>query len=283
MSTTIRDLLAESAVVLGARSGNEARSEAEILVAHALGCDRTALWAHPEARVPPAAITACRGLVGRRAAGEPIAYLTGRRGFWTLDIEVTPAVLIPRPETELLVEQALGVFPADARARLADLGTGSGAIALAIAAERPGWEIVATDASPDALAVARRNAARLGLARVSFRLGDWAHALGVGERFDVLVSNPPYVAAGDRHLTEGDLPWEPGVALVAGPGGLEAINRLVAGAVAHLAPGGWLLLEHGADQGVAVREILERAGLHAPLTVRDLAGLERVTGGRSLD
>lgn len=283
MSTTVRELLAESAARLAGRAGDGARAEAEILVAHGLGCDRTALWARPEAAVPPATAAACRELVQRRAAGEPVAYLTGRRGFWTLDLEVTPAVLIPRPETELLVEQALAAFPADAPVRLADLGTGSGAIALAVAAERPAWRILATDASPDALAVARRNAARLGLDGVAFRLGDWAGALGPDERFEVVVSNPPYVAAGDPHLGEGDLPWEPRAALVAGPDGLDAVRRLVPAAVPHLAAGGWLLLEHGADQGEAVRTLLARAGLGDVHTVPDLAGLDRVSGGRLLD
>jgi len=283
VSTTVGDLLAESAAGLADRAGAGARAEAEILLAHCLGCDRTALWASPETAVPSAVAAACRALARRRAAGEPVAYLVGHRGFWTLELEVTPAVLIPRPETELLVEQVLAAFPADAPVRLVDLGTGSGAIALAVAAERPCWEILATDAAADALAVARRNAARLGLVAVAFRLGDWAQAFRPGERFSVIVSNPPYVAEGDPHLVEGDLPWEPRAALVAGPDGLDAIRRLVATAPAHLAPGGWLLLEHGADQGAAVRAILAGAGLDAVHTVRDLAGLERVSGGRSLD
>jgi len=283
VSTTVGDLLAESAAGLADRAGDGARAEAEILLAHCLGCDRTALWARPETAVPSAVAAACRALARRRAAGEPVAYLVGHRGFWTLELEVTPAVLIPRPETELLVEQVLAAFPADAPVRLVDLGTGSGAIALAVAAERPCWEILATDAAADALAVARRNAARLGLAAVAFRLGDWTQACRRGERFSVIVSNPPYVAEGDPHLAEGDLPWEPRAALVAGPDGLDAIRRLVATAPAHLAPGGWLLLEHGADQGAAVRAILAGAGLDAVHTVRDLAGLERVSGGRSLD
>lgn len=283
MSATVRELLAESAARLVGRAGDDARAEAEVLVAHGLGCNRTALWARPETAVPPATAAACSELVQRRAAGEPVAYLTGRRGFWTLDLEVTPAVLIPRPETELLVEQALAAFPADAPVRLADLGTGSGAIALAVATERPAWRILATDASPDALAVARRNAARLGLDGVAFRLGDWAGALGPDERFEVVVSNPPYVAAGDPHLGEGDLPWEPRAALVAGPDGLDAVRRLVPAAVPHLAAGGWLLLEHGADQGEAVRALLAGAGLSDVHTVQDLAGRDRVSGGRLLD
>ena len=277
MSTTVGDLLAESAAGLADRAGDGARAEAEILLAHCLGCDRTALWARPETAVPSAVAAACRALALRRAAGEPVAYLVGRRGFWTLELELTPAVLIPRPETELLVEQVLAAFPADAPVRLVDLGTGSGAIALAVAAERPCWEILATDAAADALAVARRNAARLGLVAVAFRLGDWARAFRPGERFSVIVSNPPYVAEGDPHLAA--LRHEPAQALTAGPDGLDALRRIVAGAGAHLAPGGWLLLEHGHDQADAVRRLLLERGFGGTESRPDLAGLPRCTGG----
>jgi release factor glutamine methyltransferase len=282
VSTTVGALLAEAGAQLAARLGADARAEAEILLAHGLGCDRAAFWARPETAVAAADRARCLELVARRAAGEPVAYLVGRRGFWTFELEVTPAVLIPRPETERLVELALDRLP-QRPARVADLGTGSGAVALALAAERPNWQILATDASADALAVARRNAARLGLSGVSFRLGDWAEALRPDERFLGILSNPPYVAEGDPHLAAGDLPWEPPSALVGGADGLDAIRRLVAGAVRHLAPGGWLLLEHGAGQGAAVRDILRAAGLGDLHTVRDLAGLERVSGGQSLE
>jgi len=280
VSDTVRALLAEAAALLRDRAGGDARAEAEILLAHALGRDRTTLWAHPAAPVPAAPAARCRELVRRRAAGEPVAYLTGRRGFWTLELEVTPAVLIPRPETELLVELTLGLLAADQPARVADLGTGSGAIALALASERPRWTVVATDASADALAVARGNAVRLGLAGVDFRLGSWTEALAPGEPFEAIVSNPPYVAEGDPHLVEGDLPFEPRAALAAGPDGLAAVRALVPAAMPHLAPGGWLLLEHGAEQGPAVREVLREAGLEAVRTVPDLAGLDRVSLGR---
>ncbi len=283
MSTTVGALLAEAASRLAARAGADARAEAEILVAHGLGCGRTALWARPEAGVAAAGLARCIALVARRAAGEPVAYLVGRRGFWTLELEVTPAVLIPRPETERLVELALAWLPAQGPVRVADLGTGSGAVALALATERPAWEILATDASAEALALAHRNAQRLGLDRVSFRLGDWTRALHPDERFLCILSNPPYVAEGDPHLAAGDLPWEPPSALVGGADGLDAIRRIVAGAIRHLAPGGWLLLEHGAAQGAAVRDILRAAGLTEVQTVRDLAGLERVSSGRSLE
>jgi release factor glutamine methyltransferase len=279
VSATVGTLLAETAAVIGSNPTAAPRAEAEILLAHALGLSRAQLWARPEAAVAPAAADAARALARRRAAGEPVAYLVGRRAFWTIELEVGPAALIPRLETELIVEQALALLPASAAACVADLGTGSGAIALALAAERPAWRIVATDASGEALALARRNAARLRLT-VDFRQGDWAGALRPGEVFDLVASNPPYVAEGDPHLTEGDLPWEPVAALTAGADGLDAIRQIAPAALTHLHAGGWLLLEHGAQQGPAVRAILARAGFGAIDTLRDLAGLERVTLGR---
>jgi release factor glutamine methyltransferase len=279
VSATVGALLADAASLIRANPAAAPRTDAEILLAHVLDLSRTQLWTRPEAVVCPAAADTVLALARRRAAGEPIAYLVGRRAFWSLELEVGPAVLIPRPESELLVEQALDLLPASASAQVADLGTGSGAIALALAAERPAWRIVATDASGEALALARRNAARLGLA-VDFRQGDWAGALRPGEAFDLVASNPPYVAEGDPHLAAGDLPWEPMAALAAGADGLDAIRRIAPAAMAHLRAGGWLLLEHGADQGAAVRAILEAAGFGAIGTLRDLAGLERVTRGR---
>ena len=280
MSDTVRALLAEATALLRDRAGADARAEAEILLAHALGRDRTALWARPGDPVPAATAARALALIRRRADGEPVAYLTGRRGFWTLELEVSPAVLIPRPETELLVELALELLPADRPVRVADLGTGSGAIALALASERPRWTVVATDASAEALAVARGNATRLGLVGVAFRPGSWADALVPDETFEAIVSNPPYVAEGDPHLAAGDLPFEPRAALAAGPDGLAAIRALVPAVLPHLAPGGWLLLEHGAEQGPAVRDLLLRAGLEAVQTAQDLAGLDRVSRGR---
>ncbi|GAP66110.1 (protein release factor)-glutamineN5-methyltransferase [Mizugakiibacter sediminis] len=218
-------------------------------------------------------------LLARRLAGEPVAYLVGRRGFWSLELEVTPATLIPRAETERLVELALARLPADAAARVADLGTGSGAIALAIARERPRARVVATDASAEALAVARRNAARLGLGNVVFAQGDWCAALGEARDFDLIVSNPPYIAAGDPHLGEGDLRFEPAAALASGADGLDAIRRIVRDARAHLRPGGGLLFEHGYRQGAAVRALLAAAGYREVFSARDLEGRERVSGG----
>lgn len=255
------------------------RFDAEALLLHALGRDRAWLFAHGEAPVDADAATAFARLVERRARGEPVAYLTGRRGFWTLDLEVTPATLIPRPETELLVEQALARLPQGEPLRVADLGTGSGAVALAIARERPLAAVVATDLYGPTLAVATRNARANGVDNVWFRRGDWFVALG-RERFDLIASNPPYIAAGDAHLAQGDLRFEPAPALASGADGLDAIRRLVAGAPAHLVPGGWLLLEHGWDQGEAVRALLEAGGYAGVATVRDLEDRDRVSLGR---
>jgi release factor glutamine methyltransferase len=255
------------------------RFDAEALLLHALGRDRAWLFARGEAPVDADAATAFARLVERRARGEPVAYLTGRRGFWTLDLEVTPATLIPRPETELLVEQALARLPQGEPLRVADLGTGSGAVALAIARERPLAAVVATDLYGPTLAVATRNARANGVDNVWFRRGDWFVALG-RERFDLIASNPPYIAAGDAHLAQGDLRFEPAPALASGADGLDAIRRLVAGAPAHLVPGGWLLLEHGWDQGEAVRALLEAGGYAGVATVRDLEDRDRVSLGR---
>ena len=251
-----------------------------MLLLHLLDRPQAWLYAHGDAAVPAAAVAGFRALVARREAGEPVAYLLGRRGFWTLDLAVTPDTLIPRPETELLVEQALARLDAAAPARVADLGTGSGAIALAVASERPVAQVVATDRSEAALAVARGNAVANGLeGRVEFRAGDWFAPLA-GERFDLVASNPPYIAEGDPHLAEGDLRHEPPAALASGADGLEAIRRIVAAAPGHLRPGGWLLLEHGFDQGPAVRALLVAAGFGEVATVPDLEARDRVSLGR---
>lgn len=275
---SVRAALAEAASLL-AGSSPTARLDAEALLAHAAGMNRTDLVTGADRPLDPGSVARFRDLVERRARGEPVAYLTGRREFWSLALEVTPATLIPRPETELLVEQALRRIAPDADALIADLGTGSGAVALAIARERPRARIVATDRSPAALAVARRNAARLGIANVEFREGEWFAPL-VELRFDLVVGNPPYVALGDPHLAHGDLRFEPVEALVAGPDGLEAIRRIARDARAHLEPGAWLLLEHGYDQAAGVREILRAGGYREIASHRDLAGIERVTEGR---
>ena len=254
-------------------------AEAELLLAHALGRPRGWLYAHADAAVAADEAGRFDALLERRARGEPVAYLCGRRGFWTLDLAVTADTLIPRPETERLVELALERLPRGGGARIADLGTGSGAIALALAAERPDATVAAPDASAAALAVAGANARAAGLANVSFHAGDWFAALP-GRRFDLVASNPPYIADDDPHLREGDLRFEPPAALSSGEDGLDAIRSIVTGAPAHLSPGGWLLLEHGWTQGAAVRALLQAAGFVEVSTHRDLEARDRVTLGR---
>lgn len=266
-------------VLAGARQAI-AGADAELLLAHALGQSRSWLFAHAEDEVPVDVGTRFERLLQRRIIGEPVAYLIGARGFWTLELEVTPATLVPRPETEGLVELALARIPLDSTMRVADLGTGSGAIALSIAKERPRAQVLATDASSEALAVARGNAARNRIGNCQFRGGDWLAPLA-GEAFDLIVSNPPYVADGDPHLLQGDLRFEPALALSSGPDGLNAIRTIAAGAPTHLQQGGWLLLEHGWNQGEAVRNLLAEAGFVEVETVRDLEGRERVTVGRT--
>ena len=248
-------------------------SEARLLLRHVLGVTHAALEAHPEREVSPRETADFHTLAMRRAAGEPIAYLTGHREFYGLEFHVTPAVLIPREETELLVEIAV---EKPAR-RILDLGTGSGCLAIAVARELPRAQVTAVDVSAAALDVARENAARHG-ATVRFVQGDWFAPLG-GERFDLILANPPYVAEADPHLAQGDVRFEPRSALAAGPDGLDDIRRIVAAAAAHLVAGGRLVFEHGYDQAQAVAALLAQAGFVAIEQRRDLAGIPRVTGG----
>lgn len=271
-----RELLMQAAQSL---HGDEAPREAAILLRHVLGVSEAWLVAHADDSVDPSRTTAFRALIERRAHGEPIAYLTGTRGFHALALQVTPDVLIPRPETELLVDCALQRIPESTECAVADLGTGSGAIALAIAKVRPWAKVVATDASNAALEVARANAARLAIGNVEFRQGNWCAPLG-DARFDVIVSNPPYIAERDPHLHEGDLRFEPRGALASGSDGLDAIRIIVRDARAHLREGGWLMFEHGFDQGSAARELLAAHGYAEVFTERDLEGRERVSGSR---
>lgn len=271
----VRDCLVAAALRLG---GDEARLEAEVLLLHVLGKPRAWLYAHADDELAPAPREAFDALVARRAAGEPVAYLTGSREFWSLDLRVTPATLIPRADTERLVELALGRLPRDRVVDVADLGTGSGAIALAIAKERPQARVVATDASAAALAVAAANAARNTISNVEFAGGSWLAAVP-GRQFDLIASNPPYIADDDAHLGRGDLRFEPRSALAAGVDGLDDIRCIVQTAPARLHTHGWLLLEHGHEQGAAVRALLLEAGFSDVATWQDLAGLDRVSGG----
>ena len=276
--TTVARALAQARTALEAVSGT-ARLDVEVLLAEVLGWSRSRLLAHPGASLDPACARRFEALVERRRGGEPIAYITGRREFWSLEFAVTPDTLIPRPETEHLVEAVLGVVPPDAAATIADVGTGAGAVAVALARERPRSFVLGSDRSPAAVAVARANAARLGASNVSFIVADACAALAPG-RWSVIVSNPPYVAEGDPHLAAGDLRFEPREALVSGPRGLAMLETLARQGPARLVDGGWLVVEHGRDQRPAVRTLLAAAGLGTIETIRDLAGNERVTLGR---
>lgn len=279
MASTIDQIIRQASQQLAAASPSP-RLDAVVLVMHVTGLARTALITRAQEPLLPENEERLQALLSRRARGEPVAYLTGKREFWSLELTVTPDVLIPRPETELLVEQALARIPEDADWTIADLGTGSGAVALAIATERSHCRLIATDNSSTALAVGRANAARLGIASVQFRQGEWLRPLA-GTRLDVIVSNPPYVRANDPHLTQGDVRFEPESALVAGTDGLAAIRCIAADAAPCLRPGGWLLFEHGYDQAQAVRALLETHGYDMVVSCRDAAGHERVTLGRS--
>ncbi|MGE0875081.1 MAG: peptide chain release factor N(5)-glutamine methyltransferase [Burkholderiales bacterium] len=256
-----------------AGAGIDAR-EARLLLAAASGFSQASLLAHTERELPAEVAARFLEAAARRRNGEPVAYILGRREFYGIELAVTPAVLIPRHETELLVERALALAPA----RVLDLGTGSGAVAIALRRALPRARVVAVEASAAALALARRNAVKLGV-EIDFRHGIWFEPVR-GERFDVVVSNPPYVATGDPHLAQGDLRFEPREALVAGSDGLGAIRAIVREAPAYLSPGGWLLLEHGIGQAEPVRELMRAAGLEGVETWPDLAGIARVTGGR---
>lgn len=269
------DATARIATALGLEK-REARLEARVLSACAWNVAPAWLIAHATDPLDTSARTRFEALLVRRLAGEPVAYLTGRREFYGRTFEVGPAVLIPRPETEHLVELALERLPPGEAASVLDLGTGSGCIAITLALEQPLARVTAVDRSSAALAVARRNADILN-ATVEFLDSDWFAALG-GRRFDLIVANPPYVASGDPHLSQGDLRFEPAAALAAGADGLADLRTLAAAAPAHLVARGWLLLEHGWDQAEAVRALLHAAGFANPATWQDLAGQPRISG-----
>lgn len=274
-ATHVRCLLREARDRL---TGDEAAREAELLLMHALGVTRAWLFAHADEPVERSRADDFRRLLARRVDGEPVAYLLGRREFHGVLLRVSTATLIPRPETELLVELALSRLPRRAGLRVLDLGTGSGAIALAIAKARPELQVFASDASAGALAVAEQNAESLGLQRVRFACGDW-WAPWRGERFDLVLSNPPYIESDDPHLDQGDLRFEPRTALASGADGFDDIRRIVADAPGHLNVGGWLLFEHGHAQGEGARAVLQAAGFADVATWQDLEARDRVSGG----
>jgi release factor glutamine methyltransferase len=281
-AATVANLLDDATRQIAAKLGlqtREARLEARVLAAHAWQVSPAWLIAHDTDPATSAQQHAIESLLARRQAGEPVAYILGEREFFGLRFAVTPAVLIPRPDTELLVETALQHLPEHTPCRVLDLGTGSGAIAITLAHQRPVAEVVAVDASVEALAVAQTNARRLGTHNVNFVAGNWYSALGV-KKFDMIVANPPYIAAADPHLDAGDLRFEPRQALASGSDGLNDLRVIITGAPMHLVKNGWLLLEHGYDQADAVMSLLHQHGFRQTATRRDLAGLDRVSGGR---
>lgn len=272
MSHSVAQLLS-----LGGRDEEQLR-DAQVLLCHVLHKPRSYLYAWPEAEVPKESAQQFKSLLQRRQSGEPVAYLLGEREFWSLTLRVSPATLIPRHETEVLVECALAL-PLPSQAQVLDLGTGSGAVALALASERPHWSVSACDASAAALDVAQENATRLGFSKLRWLLGDWFDAVP-GERFDLLVSNPPYLAADDPHLAQGDLRFEPRSALVADEDAFSDFQRIVDVAPQHLNDNGWLLFEHGLEQGGELRARLAEAGFDKIDTWQDHGGRDRVSGGR---
>lgn len=290
---TIDHLLTEARAQLTPHS-DTARIDAELLLAHVLGTPRSYLYAWPERALDAQTVARYKAMLARRQAGEPLAYLIGEREFWSLRLRVTPDTLIPRPDTETLVEAALALVPGDATLAIADLGTGTGAIALALASERPQCHITATDRSAAALDVARDNARRLGLHNVSFRCGSWCQALHPAadtapgtaraahatDTYALIVSNPPYVAEADPHLSTGDVRHEPRSALSAGPEGLDDLRQIIACARRHLCRDGYLLVEHGFDQADAVAALLTAHGYHDVRLHHDTGARPRATQAR---
>ena len=254
--------------------------DARLLLQHVLQVNHAWLISHRDDDASEEQIAAFRQLLARRADGEPVAYLLGEREFYSRNFQVRPGVLIPRPETELLVELALARMPPASNGKLLDLGTGSGIVAVTLALERPGWQVEALDISADALAVAQDNVRQLGAGNLRLRQSDWYSALAADETFQLIVSNPPYIRANDQHLAQGDLRFEPPGALTDFADGLSCIRRIIRGCRQHLQPQGWLLFEHGYDQAQDCRQLLLQAGFEQVASVADLAGIERVTLGQ---
>lgn len=277
-SSTIGETLLAATQQLQA-SSNSARIDAEVLLCHSLNCNTAYLAAWPEKILSIEQAQQFDQLIDQRKSGMPVAYLTGIREFWSLELEVTPATLIPRPETETLIEFILDQFDSKKKRQLVDLGTGSGAIALAIASERPGWKITATDISQDALAVAQKNAAKHHIHNIEFRISHWFEALE-NISFDIIVSNPPYVAKDNSHLSTGDIRFEPAHSLASGISGMDDIEVITAAAPQYLKTDGWLVLEHGYDQQQAVFDCLKESGFKAIIQKSDLSNQPRMTAGR---
>lgn len=273
MLATISDVLKQSNALLAV--SDTPRLDVEILLGYVLGKDRSFLYTWPERSLNTDQHQQFQALFTRRLNGEPVAHLTGQREFWSLSLKVSPVTLIPRPETELLVELALGLGLGE-KASVLDLGTGTGAIALALASEKQHWNIFAVDSSAAAVALAQENRQQLGFNHVHISQSDWFSNLAE-EQFDLIVSNPPYICAEDKHLRQGDVRFEPSSALVADESGLADIRAIVASAGSHLKPCGWLMLEHGYEQAGEVREEMSQAGYCKVTTYMDLAGLDRVT------
>ena len=279
METTIKQAMHWAQTQLQ-QASDSIHADVEILLAHVLQKDRAWLHTWPDKILNHEQLQTFTRLIERRLQGEPVAYLTGKRGFWTLDLQVNRATLIPRPETELLVEQALLHQPQNQPCQVLDLGTGSGAIALAIASERPSSQVTAIEISADALAVAQANAKRLGIKNIQFLHGNWFEPLQK-QCFDLIVSNPPYIACHDPHLQQGDVRHEPATALVSGEDGLDAIRIIIGQAAEYLKKDAWLLFEHGYDQADAIAKLLKKKHYKNITQVRDLAGHVRVSGGQT--
>ncbi|UTV28354.1 peptide chain release factor N(5)-glutamine methyltransferase [Photobacterium atrarenae] len=278
MALSIEALLKQAAQQLGDAGSDSPKIDAAVLLCHVLDKPRSHLLTWPEKAPEPAQQAAFEALLQRRLAGEPVAYLVGEREFWSLPLKVAPHTLIPRPDTERLVELALEKIPAGPGAVL-DLGTGTGAIALAIASERPDLAVTGIDLRPEAAQLAGENSERLKITNTRFLSGSWYSPLVADEQFAVIVSNPPYIDAADPHLAQGDVRFEPKSALVADDHGLADIRHISEQGRQFLLPGGWLLMEHGYEQGKAVRDILQRLGYEQISTAQDYAGLDRVTLG----
>lgn len=271
----------QNAVHLLTASSDTARLDAELLISHVLAIPRTQFITQPDMEIETQKLDQITALITQRKQGVPVAYLIGKQHFWDVELTVTRDTLIPRPETELLVETALALFSQQEAVKVLDLGTGSGAIAIAIANARPGWKVLATDIASDTLKVARENARRYQLTNLQFAQGNWFDAIDSTTRFDVIMSNPPYVADNDPHLQQGDVKHEPSRALTSGTDGLSDIRYLLANSQRYLTTGGWLLLEHGYDQGQQVDALFESAGYSSITQRRDLAGHIRMTYGQS--